>query len=171
MRRHFALVVAMLVAILPCAAQSASADSLATIGVGAHGWDLLVGTWSCKNSLPSALSGPATITIAIARSVGGSLSIHASGANYDGLGYVVYDAKTKTWWAPAAGSNGGYGTESTQQSGKKTIWAGTFVDPTSGKVTQRDTFTFSTPTSYTDLYQIETGGVWKTQGNSTCTKQ
>lgn len=79
--------------------------------------------------------------------------------------------QTKTWWNPSMLANGGYGTESSQQTGKKTVWSGPFTDPATGKTVQvRDTYTFPNLTTYTDLYQANVGGTWKTEGNTTCTK-
>jgi hypothetical protein len=170
-RTHFALVAVALIAAVPCAARSAPAMSPAMLGVGAHGYDSLIGTWSCKNSVPSPMGGPAVTTLVIGRAVNGALSVHVAGANFDAMGYVVYAPKAKTWSNPSTESHGGYGTESTQQTGKKTTWEGPFVDPSSGKTMQvRDTYTFSNLTTYTDLYQVEVGGTWKTEGNTVCTK-
>lgn len=51
------------------------------------------------------------------------------------------------------------------------MWAGPFTDPSSGKTMQvRDTYTFTNAMTYTDLYQVDVKGTWKTEGNSTCTK-
>ena len=170
MSRRLVLLTAALFAMLTPAALSTPMSSSA-IGVGPHGYDFLIGTWSCKNSVPSAMGGPAATTVAIARSMNGTLSVHVSGSNFDVMGYVVYAPKTKTWWNPASSVSGGYGTESTQQTGKKSVWSGPFTDPSSGKTMQvRDTYTFTNPTTYTDLYQVEMNGSWKTEGNSTCTK-
>ena len=155
--------------LLQVSAHAASSPSSA--GIGAHGYDFLIGTWTCKNGMPSAMAGPATTTLTIASSVNGSLSFHVTGANFGAMGYVVYDAKTKTWWNPSTGATGWYGTESTQQTGRKSVWAGPLTDPTTGKTTpQRDTFTWVSPTTYTDLYQMEMNGTWKTEGKTTCTK-
>ncbi|MBV8345410.1 MAG: hypothetical protein JO190_10520 [Candidatus Eremiobacteraeota bacterium] len=171
MRYRLAYALIVLGAALPLPGLSASPMAAGTIGVGPHGYDVLVGTWTCKNSVPSAMGGPAVTTVVIAHSINGALSVHVNGTNFDALGYVIYAPKTKTWWNPASVVSGGYGTESTQQTGKKTTWAGPFTDPSSGKTTQvRDTYTFTSPTTYTDLYQVETNGTWKTEGNSTCTR-
>jgi hypothetical protein len=171
MRFRLAVVVMALAVMLPSAAVVASPMMPAGIGVGPHGYDFLVGTWTCKNSIPSAMGGPAVTTVAIAHSLNDALWVHVTGTGFDALGYVVYAPKTKTWWNPASVVSGGYGTESTQQTGKKTTWAGPFTDPSSGKTTQvRDTYTFMNPTTYTDLYQVDVNGTWKTEGNSTCTK-
>lgn len=146
-------------------------SSPATAGVGAHGYDFLIGSWSCINAVPSALEGPSHTSVTIARSVNGTLSIHVTATNFDATGYLIYDAKSKTWWNPSIEANGGYGTESTQQTGTKTTWAGPFVDPSSGKTAQvRDLYQWVTNSKYTDLYQISAGGAWKTVGNSTCTR-
>jgi hypothetical protein len=171
MQNRFALAVMALTLTSPVAAVAASPMSPGGTGVGPHGYDFLVGTWTCKNSIPSPMGGPAVTTVSIARSVNGALSFHATGSNFDASGYIVYAPKTKTWWNPASVAGGGYGTESTQQTGKKTTWAGPFTDPSSGKTMQvRDTYNFMSPTTYTDLYQVDMNGTWKTEGNSTCTK-
>ena len=169
MQRIPALLVLAFLAAMPGVARSAMSSS--TAGVGPHGYDFLVGTWSCKNTMASALSGPGATTLTIERSPSGALAVHVSGAGFDAMGYVVYDAKTKMWWNPSAIANGGYGTESTKQTGKKTTWTGPFVDSTGKTMQQRDTYTWASATSYTDLFQVETGGTWKTEGNTTCTKQ
>jgi hypothetical protein len=167
MKNRLVVIVAALFAMAAGVGQSVAA----TMGVGPHGWDFLIGTWACKNSMPSAMGGPATTSVVIGRSINGALSVRVTGTGFDAVGYVVYAPKTKTWWNPSVVANGGYGTESTQQTGAKTVWSGPFVDPASGKTTQvRDTYTF-TSTTYTDLYQVQVGGTWKTEGDSTCTKQ
>jgi hypothetical protein len=117
------------------------------------------------------MEGPSTTTETFARSANGSLAIRLSGTGFDAMAYIVYVPKTKTWWNPSMLANGGYGTESSQQTGKKTVWSGPFTDPATGKTMQvRDTYTFPTLTTYTDLYQANVGGTWKTEGNTTCTK-
>ncbi len=171
MRNRLALVVMALAVMAPAAAVAASPMSPGGIGVGPHGYDFLVGTWTCKNSIPSAMGGPAQTTLVIAHSVNGALSVRVTGSSFEAVGFVVYAPKTKTWWNPASLASGGYGTESTQQTGKTTTWSGPFTDPSSGKTMQvRDTYTFTGPTTYTDLYQVDMNGTWKTEGNSTCTK-
>jgi hypothetical protein len=171
MRSWFASSLMALLALLPCMAQSAPAMSAASVGVGPHGYDFLIGTWNCKNNIASSMGGPATTTAAIAHSANGTLSFHATGKGFDAMGYIVYAPKTKTWWNPSSASNGSYGTESTHHTGKKSVWSGTFVDPSSGKTVHvRDTYTFESGTMYTDIFQVERGGAWKTEGDSTCTK-
>jgi hypothetical protein len=145
--------------------------SSAMPGAGPHGWDFLIGTWSCKNSMPSPMGGPASTTATIARSVNGALSIHSTGSNFDAMGYTVYDAKTKTWWNPSVLATGDYSTESMQQTGKTTVWAGPFFDAGTRKTTQiRDTYTIVSPTTFNDVSQAQENGAWKTVGKSTCTK-
>lgn len=170
MKHQLAFLLASFIALVPCAAQSASAMSSSTVGAGPHGYDFLVGTWTCKNSMPGPMSGPALSTVVISRVGSGTLSFHATGTGLDAMGYVVYTPKTKTWSNPSATSTGGYGTESTTQTGKKSTWTGPAADA-SGKTTQtRDTYVWMNATTYTDLFQAEEGGTWKTAGNSTCTK-
>lgn len=172
MKKLFPLLTLATLALTPCAANSASGPmSTSMVGVGPHGYDFLIGTWSCTNSMPSPIGGPAATTLTFARSANGSLSIHSAGSNFDSLGYVVYDSKAKTWWTPGVLATGDYSTESTQQTGKKTVWNGTFYNAAMGKtVPIRDTFTQDSMTTYKDLSQAQIGGTWKTEGIITCTK-
>lgn len=102
---------------------------------------------------------------------GGTLSVDVTAANFDAMGYIVYAFESKTWWNPSMLADGGYGIESSRQTGRKTTWTGSFADPPSGKTVQvRDTYTFLNATTYTDLYQADVNGTWKIEGNSTCRK-
>jgi hypothetical protein len=169
MNKLFAFLVLAAVTCAPSVAQSAMSTSM--IGVGPHGYDWLIGSWSCNNSVPSAMGGPAAIALTVSRAPGGSLSVHVSGTNFDGLGYVAYDAKTKTWWNPSAFPTGDYSSESTQQTGEKTVWTGPYYNAAAGKsMPIRDTYTIENLTTYNDLSEIEIDGTWKTQANITCTK-
>ena len=160
---------ALLALSFPAPALSAFSPSM--VGIGPHGYDWLIGTWTCKNAMPSAMGGPATTTLTVARSVNGSLSIHSGGDGFDTLGYVALAAKTKTWWNPTALADGDNSNESSQQTGKKTLWTGTFYDAESGKTMQiRDTYTVSSGSSFKDLSEAQVGGTWKTQANTTCMK-
>src|SRR5579871_1694378 len=150
MKRLLCLFSAMVAFVAPSVARP-QAMSSAMVGAGPHGYDFLIGTWTCKNSMPSPMGGPAQTTLVIASSVNGALSVRVTGSGFEALGFVVYAPKTKTWWNPSTSAGGGYGTESTRQTGKKTTWSGPFTDPSSGKTMQvRDTYTFTNPTTYTD---------------------
>jgi hypothetical protein len=161
-------------ALAPCAArpQSMTSSSL-TQGAGAHGYDFLLGTWSCVNSLPpTPMSGPTNTTVTFSRSdQGPTLLFRGTSKNFDVTGYIVYAAKTKTWWNPAALADGSYSDESTTASGKSVLWTGPYFDAGSGKTSQiRDTYTLVTANKYTDLGELQSGGAWKTINKSTCTK-
>jgi|GEM_PF-5874604 len=95
MKQLFVLCTLLALVFLPTAARAVSSPE--TAGVGAHGYDFMVGTWSCKNNMPSPMGGPAATTLSVTHGVGGSLAVHVSGTNFDVLGYVVYAPKTKTW--------------------------------------------------------------------------
>jgi len=165
-----AVVAAALCSMMALPAQSATPMSMGAIGVGPHGYDFLAGTWTCKNSMPSAMSGPATTTVSIARMPGGTLMFHATGTNFAGMGYVAYSGKTKMWSNPAAYSDGGFGNETSVGTGKKNVWTGPITDGSGKTMQQRDTYAWMSMNSYTDLYQVEMGGSWKTEGNSICTR-
>ncbi len=171
MRKFLSFLTFAALAIAPSVAPAQSAMSTAMLGVGPHGWDYYIGTWSCINSMPSAMTGPATQTLVISRSnAPAALFFRVSGQGYDQSGYVAYVATTKTWLNPASYANGSYSFESTTQTGRKTVWTGTMFDAASGKTLQiRDTYTLS-PRSYTDVTQYKSGGTWKTSFNGTCTR-
>jgi hypothetical protein len=174
MRRVFSLAFALLTVML-CAAMSQSATVPATmIGVGAHGYDFIVGTWSCTNSMPpSPVGGPATSSWTIGRSaVPGAFSFHLTGKNFDGAGYIFYDAKTKTWWTTAAYPNGDYSAESSKGTGQKVVFVGPYFAAADKFATSqiRDSLTFIGLTKLTDVGASETGGTWKTTYNNTCVK-
>jgi hypothetical protein len=170
MTRFLSLSVLALFALMPCRALPQSSMMSTQIGVGPHGYDFAIGTWSCTNSMPSAMSGPATTTLTLARSPQGSLMFHSTGGNFDSVGYVAYNAKTKTWWNPGSVGDGSYSIESTMQSGPKSVWTGTFFNAATRKTTPiRDTYNFSA-TKYTDITQVQAGGAWKTVANIACTK-
>jgi hypothetical protein len=156
----------------PCVAPAQSSMSGPASGVGPHGWDYYIGTWTCTNTMPpSAQSGPATVTVKISASnAGAPLFVRATGPSFDESGYVSYSSKTKTWSNPSAYDDGSYSLESTTQTGKKTTWSGTYYNAASGTSTRlRDTYNLS-PGHYTDLTQMDTGSGWKTTASSTCTK-
>lgn len=156
----------------PCIAPAQSPMSASSYGVGPHGWDYYIGTWTCTNTMaPSAQSGPATVAVKISASnAGAPLFFRATGPGYDQSGYVSYVSKTKTWSNPASYSDGSYSLESTTQTGKKTTWSGTYFNAASGTTAHlRDTYTLN-PGRYTDLTEMNTGSGWKTTASSTCTK-
>ncbi len=159
-----------MVALSPTVAVSATMP-VSQVGAGPHGYDFMIGTWSCTNAVPSRIGGPATARFTISRSANGTLFVRSSAANYDAASYVVYSPATKTWWSPTAYGDGSYNIESTRQTGAKTVWTGTLFDPASGKSSPiRDTYTFPNATTQTDITQVQAGGTWKTEANSTCTK-
>ncbi|HTU81531.1 MAG TPA: hypothetical protein VMF61_05350 [Candidatus Acidoferrales bacterium] len=170
MRQFLSILAVAVVALAPCAARSQTSAMASNIGVGPHGYDFAIGTWSCTNAAPSGMSGPATSTLTLARNAQGSLTFHSTGAGFDTSGYVAYNSKSKMWWNPAAFGDGSYSVESTRQKGSRTVWTGTFFDASTRTTTTiRDTYSFS-PTKYTDLGQMQSGGGWKTVSNLTCTK-
>jgi hypothetical protein len=156
-----------LAAAVPCAAQSQTTP--AGFGVGPHGFDSFIGTWSCTNSLPSAMGGPNHQTLTVTRTATGALMYHSTGVHFDNTWYDVYVPKTKTWWSPFIVADGSYGTESTTQTGRKIVWVGTAVGPSGSTMQIRDTNVNSANT-YSDLGEYKSGGSWKAQYDVSCTR-
>ncbi len=138
-------------------------------GTGPHGFDWAVGTWSCTNTMPSAMGGPSRQSMTVTRTNGGATMYHSVGTNFDSTWYNVYVAKTKTWWSPLIVSDGTYGTESSSTIGKKMVWVGTASNASGTSMQIRDTVTYSM-TKTTDLGEYKSGGPWKEQYNVTCVR-
>lgn len=172
MKKLLPLVALVAVAIVGYALPAQSAMSTSMLGVGPHGWDYYIGTWSCRNSMPSAMSGPASQTLTISRSnAGPALFFRVSGRGFDQSGYVTYSARTKTWSNPASYADGSYSYESSTQTGKTTVWTGSYFSAASGATMPiRDTYTILSQASYADVSQMRSGGAWKTTYKGTCTR-
>lgn len=144
---------------------------LSMIGVGPHGYDFAFGTWSCRNTVPTRVSGPTTGTSTNSRTAGGALFARVISGSYDVSFYTVYSPKTKTWLSPGAYSDGSYEFESARQTGAKVVWSGTFYDAASGQTHPvRDIYTYPNLMTSIDVTQVQTGGTWRTVGNTTCKK-
>ncbi|MGA8098879.1 MAG: hypothetical protein WB810_09490 [Candidatus Cybelea sp.] len=139
---------------------------------GAHAFDWMLGNWTCKNALPSALGGPAIQTLTATRSsTTGAIVWRYTGESYDQYGFLSYVPKTGTWWFSWAYPGGSTGNESTKQSGKKTIWTGMIYDASGGKTMHiRDTYTMYSSTKFNDLGEDDSSGTMKPGYNGTCTK-
>jgi hypothetical protein len=145
--------------------------SMSAVGAGPHGYDWLVGTWSCTNTMrPSELGALASTTLTATKLKDGSIIVRTASPNGDVTSYYAYLPKTKTWYTPFADSGGKYGTETTQQTGKTIRWLGTFYDTDGTATPIRDTFTMLSMTKQADLSEAKVGGVWKITAKTTCTK-
>jgi len=171
MKRLYWVFAAAALALAPLAAHAQSSWSASSVGVGPHGFDWEIGTWSCTNSSPSPYAGPSTATLTVTRSGGvGTLAVTV-GKNFSSAGYNQYVAKTKSWVSPYAETDGSYGVETTSPTGEKIVWAGSFVDGTTGKtIRNRDRLDYASATKYVDVGQFYVDGAWKTQYTITCTK-
>ena len=174
MERLVVALAACAVVLAPSFAGPALGDtpmSVSAVSAGPHGYDWMVGTWSCTNPMhPSELGALASTTITATKVKDGNIMIRTASPNGDVTSYNAYGPKTKTWYAPYADSGGKYGTETTQETGKMIHWTGTFYD-TDGSVTPiRDTFTMLSMTKQVDLSEAKVGGVWKVTAKTTCTK-
>lgn len=169
--KRFLFAISMIAAVVtPSVARSA--DASAAYGVGPHGYDWQIGTWSCVNSMPSinSESGPTHQMVTASKVSGGAILFHTTGTNFDFSDYNIYVPAKKMWLSPFSGNDGSYGTETTTQTGMKTVWVGSSYFPSSGKtMPTRDTYV-NTANKYTDLGEYSIGGVWKKQYNVTCTR-
>lgn len=167
----FAACTAVLAPSLAGPALGATPMSVSAVGAGPHGYDYMVGTWSCINPMhPSELGALTSTTITATKLSDGNIMIRTASPNGDVTAYDAYLAKTKTWYAPFADSGGKYGTEATKESGKTIQWVGTFYDVDGTATPIRDTFTMLSMTKQVDLGEAKIGGVWKVTAKTTCTK-
>ncbi len=155
----------------PGAVSAQSSMMMSNAGTGPHAFDWLIGRWICKNTIPSALAGPAVQTLTATRSVvPGSIVWRYTGTNYDQYGFFTYSATTKTWWSSWAYPGGSTGNESTNQTGPKTMWTGTIFDASGKPFSIRDTYTIYGPTKFNDSGEDNSSGTWRPGYNGTCTK-
>ena len=145
-------------------------SSTPMMGMGPHGYDFLIGSWSCVNSMPSPTGGPPNATQNFSRgNAPGVLFARITGRGFDVSGYLFYDAKSKMWVTPTAYGNGDLSYETTTQMGKRVTFNGTYYS--GGKsMPMRDTFALPTWRSYTDLTELRMGGAWKAVARVSCRK-
>jgi hypothetical protein len=174
MKRLLLLAVFVLLVQAPRVSLSQSGPmSASAIGAGAHGYDFMIGTWSCTNTMPSPIGGPASSSWIIGRSpIANTFSYHLSGKDFDAVGYILYDPKAKTWWVTDAFPSGDYSAESTRGTGKTIVFLGPYFTAASKFSTSqiRDTLTFTGFTKVTDVGASLNGGTWKTTYTNSCTK-
>jgi len=168
MKRLLGLVV---LAVFAGASGAAGSQSTSMNGIGPHGYDGLIGRWSCTNSVPSPVGGPRSSTVTVTRTgASDALFYRVIGKNFDSSLYITYSPKTKSWLSPSAYADGSSSFESGKATGNKMVLSGPFYDAGSGKTVQiRDTLTFS-PRKTTDFGEYRSGAVWKAQYNVVCTK-
>jgi hypothetical protein len=167
----FAALAAVLAPNLAAPARADTPMSVSTVGAGPHGYDYMVGTWSCTNPMhASALGALPSTTITATKVKDGNIILRTASPNGDVTAYNAYLPKTKTWYAPFADSGGKYGTESTQGTGKTIQWIGTFYDADGTQTPIRDTFTMLSMTKQVDVSEAKVGGAWKVTAKTTCTK-
>lgn len=169
MHRPLLVLSALALSLVPLTAQAQMTPGTA-LGAGAHGYDWEIGTWSCTNPTPSAMAGPAHQTTTVTKTSTGALLFHTTGANFDFSAYYIYLPNKQMWMSPYSGADGSFGSESTSQAGKKTVWVGsTYFPETQKTMPTRDTYVNSV-NKYTDLGEYSSGGAWRMQYNVTCTK-
>src|SRR5579863_3273269 len=109
MKRSIFGFAAALSALFCFAAVQAPAAPIASsaVGAGPNGYDWLVGTWSCKNSMqPSKLGALSSTSLTATKLKDGSIGLHTSSPNGDVTVYYAYVPSSKTWFTPFADSGG-----------------------------------------------------------------
>ncbi|HLY02771.1 MAG TPA: hypothetical protein VKR56_09810 [Candidatus Cybelea sp.] len=167
MRKTLVLVALAAVAFVPGAAVAQM-----TAGGSPHGFDWMLGTWTCKNTVPTPLGGPAVQTLTAVRSATTNAIVwRYTGSGYDQYGFLAYDGKSGMWWSSWAYPGGSIGNESAKAGGKKTTWSGLIVNAASGKTEHiRDLYTVYGPTTFNDTGWDDATGSMKISYNGTCTK-
>jgi hypothetical protein len=170
--------------------------SLDMIGVGPHGYDLLIGHWKCAGSMTSpsgqSIHLTSTSSIEYRGEADGSISWVALGSGtHVGLkaisdttfrwppeshewspqtGGLRYTAETQKWSISYANHDGISGEESTRDTGQEAVWTGSELSIEGSPTHIRDTMAFSSPTSYVDKSEYQLGRSWLIWGNVTCSK-
>jgi hypothetical protein len=155
----------------PSAVSAQSSMMMSGSAMAPHAYDWMLGTWTCTNTIPTALSGPATQKLVATRSImPGVIVWRYTAANFDQYGFISYNAKTKTWWSSWAYPSGTTGNESSKQGGTKSMWAGMIYDVSGKPFAIRDTYTVYSATKFNDVGEDQSNGTWKPGYNGTCTK-
>ena len=88
--KYLAILGALALAIAPA---TGLAQSAVTMGEGPHGYDFLIGTWSCVNPNPGPMTGPASTTmIGTAANAHNAIALHITGTGLDGSSFIAYNA-------------------------------------------------------------------------------
>jgi hypothetical protein len=165
------VVLATFVAVSFATMPGTAASAPVVVGAGAHGYDWLLGSWSCVNPNPGPLSGPAATSYTASRANDGvGVIVRTKGKGFDLTTYIAYDSKTKTWWGPEAYADGSYESESSTGTGSKVTWTGNYYSPSGAATKVRDMYTLLGPNKQLDVGQSQNGGTWKTTYSITCTR-
>ncbi|MBV9718079.1 MAG: hypothetical protein JOZ77_02085 [Candidatus Eremiobacteraeota bacterium] len=170
MKQLLVVITALCASFIPALADGASGAM--SVGAGPNGYDWLIGTWSCRNTLAASKLGalPSTSLTVTRVKDGSGLVVHTTSPNGDVTVYYAYVPSTKTWFSPFVDSGGNYGYESTQQSGRTIRWTGTFYLTNGSATPIRDTFTMLGMAKQYDLSEASVHGAWTTVAKTTCTK-
>ena len=172
MKRSILAIAALSVLLAPAVAPAATGPmSSSAVGAGPNGYDWLVGTWSCKNTMePSKLGALSSSSVTATKGKDGSIALHTTSPNGDVTVYYAYIPGTKSWYSPFVDSGGNYGYESTQQTGKSILWTGTFYLTNGSTTPIRDTYTMLSMSKQYDFSEAKVGDAWKVVAKTTCTK-
>jgi hypothetical protein len=167
MRHFLGLVLLMALTFAPARAQT----SLTNIGVGPHGLDFLIGTWTCTYPHP-APGEPGVATMTVSRGiVPGSLFYRDVSKNWEATGLEAYSAKSKTWSDATAFFDGTSERVTTTDTGRTEVFTGWYVDTSGKRYHERITYAVGTLTNFTGKGEYQTdSGAWKKSWSETCAK-
>ena len=146
--------------------------SLSTIGVGAHGYDFLIGHWDCTNSAPYSIYDPLrfSLTYGPAGTDGTLLGVQRATGYGEVELLLVYADDLRAWVRSYSSADGSHGKEASQDTGPKIVWIGSEVNSETGATNSRETWTFQSLAEYNDLSEDQFKGKWKVTGNVNCRK-
>jgi len=163
-----ALTGALVFALTASSAFGAGGGSMASSRTPADRLVYLIGTWNCSIKLTPSVS-PAAINHGVwtfTKSQSGTVHAHWAAPGYEADDYYGYDAKTKTYWLAGVDTQGVLGSQTSKDD---VTFTGSFV---AGGVSSpdRDVITRPTASSFHDVSEIESKGVWSKAADLDCTK-
>jgi len=192
LRAMFSLGAVALMFLSPCVARAdATPLPLTEIGVGSHGYDFIAGFWKCESAGDDIEHPTHTYIYATRSGMANAVVLVWESSWGQATQTLSYDAKTNVWTATFAGEpdpNVGvqqdakflkplygevysHGSESTSDSGPRTVWSGVGVFPGNAHRPIRDTWTFASLTQLEDITEEQIDGKWTMWDADKCVKQ
>jgi hypothetical protein len=167
MRQFLGLVFLVALTFAPARSQT----SLANIGVGAHGLDFLIGTWTCTYP-HAAPDEPKVATMTVSRGVvPGTLFYRDISRNWEATGLEAYNAKSKSWSDATSFFDATSERVTTTDTGGTQVYTGWYVGASGKRYNVRVAYVVRNLTTFTGEGESQTdAGVWKKSWSETCAK-